>query len=219
VAAGLGLIFDMDGVLINSNPLHRTAWMLYNQRQGIQTSEAMLEFMYGRRNDEIVRHFLGPDLSAGAVQAHGAAKERLYRELMAGRIQEYLVPGVRQFMGAHSAAPMALATNAEPANVDFLLEAAGLGDCFQAIVDGGQVRSPKPDPEIFLRAAALLRVEPRNSIVFEDSYAGIQAARNAGMRVVGIRTTHPLLPGADLAVDHFLSAELKEWLSGQKLVN
>ncbi|MCC6858665.1 MAG: HAD family phosphatase [Bryobacterales bacterium] len=219
VAPGLALLFDMDGVLIHSNPLHRTAWKLYNQRQGVETSEAMLEFMYGRRNDEIVRHFLGQALSPEEVAAHGEAKERLYRQLMEGRVGEYLVPGVRSFIESRPNVPMALATNAEPANVQFLLRASGLADRFQVVVHGGLVRNPKPDPEIFLRAAALLGVEARNSIVFEDSYAGVRAARNAGMRVVGVRTTHPSLPDADLSVDDFLSPELTAWLGEQKPVN
>jgi HAD superfamily hydrolase (TIGR01509 family) len=113
---------------------------------------------------------------------------------------------------------MALASNAEPANISFLLDATGLRPFFRAVVDGHQVLRPKPDPAIFLRAAQLLGYGPANTIVFEDSYAGIEAARRAGARVVGLRTTHSHLPAADLAVDDFWSADLRAWLQRQKAI-
>ena len=84
--AGLALIFDMDGVIVDSNPIHREAWRLYNQRFGIEMDEGMQQRMYGRRNDEIVRDVFGPGLDTDTVMAHGAAKESLYREMMASRL-------------------------------------------------------------------------------------------------------------------------------------
>ena len=210
--AGLAIILDMDGVIIDSNPVHRHAWSIYNRRFGIETDEAMQERMYGKRNDEIVRDFLGAELSSEQVREHGAAKERLYRELMAQSIPAALVPGVREFLERHASAPKGVATNAEPENVDFVLDSAGLRPYFQVIVDGNQVRNPKPDPEIYLRAAEKLDVPACDCIVFEDSLPGLEAARNAGMRTVGVKTTHAELPDADLAIDNFLSAELDSWL-------
>jgi beta-phosphoglucomutase family hydrolase len=212
---GLAIILDMDGVIIDSNPVHRNAWSIYNRRFGIETDEAMQQRMYGKRNDEIVRDFMGSDLTAAEVRAHGAAKERLYRELMAGALPGALVPGVREFLARHARAPIGVATNAEPENVDFVLDTASLRGYFQVIIDGHQVRNPKPDPEIFLRAAALLEIAACDCIVFEDSLPGLEAARNAGMRTVGVKTTHTALPDADLAIDNFLSAELEPWLCAQ----
>ena len=91
------------------------------------------------------------------MRAHGAAKERLYRELMASRDRPApLVPGVREFLERYAGAPFGVATNAEPENVDFVLDTAGLRRYFQVVIDGNQVRMPKPDPEIYLRAAARL---------------------------------------------------------------
>ena len=100
--------------------------------------------------------------------------------------------------------------------MDFVLERAGLRQYFQVVVDGHQVRRPKPDPEIYLRAAELLGIAAQDCIVFEDSLAGIEAARGAGMRPVGVRTTHAELPGAALTIDDFRSAELEPWLRAQK---
>ena len=211
---GLGLIFDMDGVLIHSNPVHVRAWEIFNRRYGLETTGSMLRQMYGRRNDELIREFF-PGLTAEEVEARGAAKEKLYREMVAGRIEEILVPGLRSFLESHRANPMAVASNAEPANVAFVLD-RGLRPYFRVVVDGHQVQHPKPDPEIYQRTAELLEIPPRDCVVFEDSLLGVQAARAAGCRVVGLLTTHDDLPGADLKIDNFSNGDLSEWLLFQK---
>ena len=108
-----------------------------------------------------------------------------------------------------------MATSAEPENVEFLLEAAGLRPYFRAIVDGHQVHDPKPHPEIYLKAAGMLRAEPCDCVAFEDSFAGIESARSAGMMVVGVRTTHDELPGVDLQILDFNSPELEPWLASR----
>ena len=215
MARNLALILDMDGVNIHSNPLHRKAWEQYSRRFGIETDEAMHQRMYGRRNDDIVRDFFGPQLTPEEVHEHGAAKERLYRELMGPVVKESLVPGVVEFLARHCSLPVAMATSAEPENVEFLLDAAGLRPYFRAIVDGHQVLDPKPHPEIYLKAAKLLQSSPRDCIAFEDSFAGIQSAQSAGMMVVGVRTTHDELSGVDLRIRDFDSPELEPWLASR----
>ena len=215
LAPGLALILDMDGVIIHSNPVHRRAWEAFNRRYGRETTEAMHQRMYGRRNDEIVRDFFGDSLSPEEVFARGAAKEQLYREMVDGRVADVLVPGVREFLARHAASPLGLASNAEPANVNLLLDGAGLRRYFRAVVDGHQVDHPKPHPEIYLRTAEQLRTAPPNCIVFEDSHSGVQAARAAGMRVIGVRTTHTELPGTALDIDNFSSKDLDQWLRAQ----
>jgi beta-phosphoglucomutase len=167
--------------------------------------------MYGRRNDQIVRDFLGEHLTDAEVLQHGAAKERVYRELMAPRLAEALVPGVREFITRHKQIPKAVATNAEPANVDFVLDGAGLRNFFAVVVDGHQVSRPKPHPEIYLRASDLVGVPPEFCLVFEDSETGVQAGLSAGMRVVGVNTTHEQLAGVSLQVDNFLDPALEPW--------
>ena len=216
LAPGLALILDMDGVVIDSNPFHRQAWTRYNRGFGIETTAAMQARIYGRRNDQIVRDFFGDHLPATEIAAHGAAKERLYREMVGDRLEALLVPGLRAFLDRHAARPIGLATNAEPDNVEFLLATAGLRAYFRAVVDGHQVTRAKPDPEIFLRTAALLGAPPGACVVFEDSVWGLRAARAAGMRTVGLRTTHSELRDADLGIDNFLSPELEPWLRAQK---
>ena len=213
---GLALIFDMDGVIVDSNAAHRESWTAYNRSLGLETTEAMERRMYGKRNDEIIRDFYGPDLPIEEVTRRGADKERLYREMIAGKVEQMLVPGIRRFLEEHQTAPLALASNAEPENIAFLLGETGLRRFFRVIVDGHQVRHPKPDPEIYLRAAGLLAVAPENAIVFEDSYPGVAAAREAGTRVIGVCTTHVNLPGTELCVDNFLGGDLPAWLAAQR---
>jgi beta-phosphoglucomutase family hydrolase len=218
VDPGLAFLFDMDGVIIDSNPLHCQAWIAFNRRYGLETTEAMLASMYGKRNDEIVRTYFGADLAAEEIVARGAAKEALYREMLHGRLEATLVPGVRAFLEEYRSVPKGLASNAEPANVELIVEEAGIRPCFRVIVDGHQVQNPKPDPEIYLKVAQILGIAPANCIVFEDSETGVQAGLAAGMRVVGFRTTHGYLPGTDISVDNFESRDLRPWLAMQKAV-
>jgi beta-phosphoglucomutase family hydrolase len=218
IAPGLALIFDMDGVIIHSNPMHREAWAVFNRRYGIETTDEMHERMYGRRNDQIVRDFFGDGLTAEEVARLGAAKEELYREMIGDRLEELLVPGIREFLEEYGDAPMGLASNAEPANLDFLLDRAGLRGFFRVIVNGSQVMHPKPDPEIYRIAAEKLGIAPANCIVFEDSYSGVEAAGRAGTRIVGLSTTHGNLPGSNVTVDNFCSNTLSSWLAEQRRV-
>jgi HAD superfamily hydrolase (TIGR01509 family) len=206
----------MDGVIVDSNRIHRDAWVRYNRGFGLDTTEEMLQFMYGKRNDEIVRRFFGEELAAEEVARHGADKERLYREMIAGKVETMLTRGLRAFLDGHSGTPMAVASNAEPANVEFILKQACLAGYFRAIVDGHQVERPKPYPDVYLRAANLIGIAPADCIVFEDSLMGAKAARAAGMRVVGVTTTHSKLPGADLLIEDFLSKDLEAWLGAQR---
>lgn len=211
----IALIFDMDGVIVDSNPMHRESWVAFNRRYGLETTEEMHQFMYGKRNDQIVRDFYGDGITVEEVDARGRAKERLYREMIAGRTEEMLVPGLRAFLERHRDLPMGVGSNAEPENVAYVLDEAGLRRYFRAVVDGHQVHNPKPHPEVYLRVAELLETEPANCIVFEDSHSGAAAAVAAGMRVIGLCTTFVNLPGAVLTIDNFLSGDLESWLQAQ----
>jgi beta-phosphoglucomutase len=215
LAPGLALIFDIDGVIVHSNPVHCEAWTAFNRRYGVETTGEMLERMYGKHNADIVRDYFGAHLPDEEVMARGTAKEVLYREMAGARIEEMLVPGVREFVAAYHSAPLGVGSNGEPENVVFVLEKTGLRPCFRVVVDGHQVTHPKPHPEVYLKVAELLGVAPANCVVFEDSPTGVRAGLAAGMRVVGLRTTYGDLPGTSLDVDNFLSRDLLRWLECQ----
>jgi len=214
VARGLALIFDLDGVVVDSMPLHTLAWLRYLEQLGISRRD-IATHMHGRRNDEIVREFLGSEVPQEVVQEHGAAKERLFREMMGANLAASLVPGIADFLARTEGLPVALATNAEPANVAFVLDGTNLRRWFRVIVDGSQVHNAKPAPDVYLAAAERLGVASRNCIVFEDSPTGIEAARAAEMRVAGILTHAQALARVDVAVRNFLDPELEKWLASQ----
>jgi beta-phosphoglucomutase len=206
-------LFDLDGVIIDSMPLHTQAWSAYLEQLGLPAVDATIASrMHGKRNDDIVADFVGRDLDPATVFEHGAAKERLYRQLMATRLKEHLVRGVEHFLARFEGVPMAVASNAEPANVDMVLDGAGLRSRFRVVVDGQQVDRPKPFPDVYLRAASLLEVNPLNCIVFEDSPTGVEAGRSAGMHVVGVQTHSADLRDVDLSIRDFEDPKLEAWL-------
>ena len=216
LSAGLALVFDMDGVIVDSMPVHTEAWRLYLQRLNIDCADLEAR-MHGRRNDEIVADIISNCLTPEEVHQHGAAKEALYRDLIRPDLERKLVPGVLAFLRRHSGALLGVASNAEPANVEFVLEGVQIRNLFKVVVDGMQVKHPKPHPEIYLRAADELGVLPKNCIVFEDSPAGVSAALQAGARVVGVET-HTGLTGVDARIQNFLDAGLDRWLAEQRPV-
>jgi HAD superfamily hydrolase (TIGR01549 family) len=204
----------MDGVVVHSTPLHNQAWLAHLARHGIHHDLATIEsVMLGKHNADIVRAFFGDGLSDDEIFRHGAAKEVIYREFMGPRLKEFLVPGVVEFCRRHRDVPIGLASNAEPANVRFILEGAGLQPYLSSVMDAAQVRRPKPDPEIYLRTAGSLGVAPRDCVIFEDSEVGVRAARAAGSLVVGLTTTAPRLENTDLLIRDFLDPRLEPWLA------
>ncbi len=215
LAVGLALVFDLDGVIVDSNRVHSETWHEYLRRCGREVPEDFDLRMFGRRNDDIVRDVFGCDLDPAEVVRHGAEKEKLYREMMGPVLRAHLVPGVAAFLERHQDMPIAVASNAEPANVEFVLNGSGVRKYFRAVVDGHQVERPKPDPEIYLRAAELLGVLPVNCIVFEDSKAGMEAACAARAHVVAVNATQAAseLPRVEISVRDFLDPGLEKWLS------
>jgi beta-phosphoglucomutase len=210
----LGFLFDLDGVLINSMPLHTRAWEVYLERLGIEASDIEAR-MHGKRNPELVRELIAADLADDVVFEHGAAKERLFRELMAAEIERYGIPGLMDFLERHRDVPKAVASNAERANIEFTLEKLGLASYFQAVVDGWEVKRPKPFPDMYLLAARRLGIDAQHCIVFEDSPVGAAAGKAAGMRTVGVETIPTEFAGLDLVIRDFRDARLESWLYAQ----
>lgn len=218
LAPGLAFIFDMDGVLVHSMPLHTEAWQQYLKKLGIDVPD-LESRMHGKRNAELVADLIGPDLADEVVFEHGAAKERLWREMMLERgVERYRVRGLEAFLERYKDVPKAIGTNAEPANIEFVLKHFDLEKYFDVVVDGQQVTRPKPFPDIYQKCATLLGFSACNCIVFEDSPTGVEAARAAGMRVVGVETTPTHFSGVDLEIEHFESPELEHWLAEQRVL-
>ena len=211
----IAMIFDLDGVLVHSMPLHVLALEHYLDKLGVHVDDLERK-MHGKRNAELVRDLLGNHLAEDVVFEHGAAKERLFREMLGTDMNRYRVPGVLDFLKRHRDVPKAVASNAEPANIEFVLDQFDLAQFFDVRIDGFQVSRPKPFPDIYYKAAQELRTEAKNCIVFEDSPTGLEAGRAAGMRVVGVETTPAELGAVDLHIKDFLDQQLEPWIQGQK---
>jgi len=180
-----GVIFDFDGVIVDSHPLHIEAWKELLHAKGKAVSDAELSFVReGAKREEILRHFLG-ELTPEQAESYGAQKDQLFR---AGVNQLELVPGFAGFLIQLEAVGLqsAVATSGNRPRVEHALETFSLRNRFRAVVTGNDVSRGKPDPALFLLAAQALEVDPAHIVVFEDAVAGILAAKAAGMKCVGI---------------------------------
>ncbi len=208
------VIFDMDGVLVDSNPFHLAKWIDFLNERQIPFDRATLpELILGKRNDTLFRHFLGPDLARKESRRLSEEIEAIFRKVFKAHAKP--LPGIdRLIRECHAAAvPMAVASSAMKKNVDFVVEALGYHEYFRVVVTGDEVTHPKPDPEIYLKAARRLAVEPALAVAFEDSYVGVGAAKNAGMKCVAVASSFPieeLRPLADLAVPSFEAVSLEK---------
>ena len=183
------VIFDMDGVLIDSYHAHMLAWMKLGEKLGSPITEAQFVPTFGRRNPEIF-HTLWPGLIPDDQADYWSRwKEQAYRDIVTARFPE--MDGARELLDALKAAGFALAigSSGPPENVEVALKGLGRAHLFDAIVNSHEVTRGKPDPEVFLKAAAKLRIEPNCCAVVEDSKAGLEAAERAGMTPIAVTGT------------------------------
>jgi beta-phosphoglucomutase len=180
-----GAIFDFDGVIADSHPVHLRAWKRFLDSVGRAISGEELQFVLdGRTRDDILQHFLG-ELDAEKMAEYGRRKEQFFRDEAAN---VRTIKGVPKFLENMEEAKLALgiASSGSRARVDFLLERLNLKKHFGAVVTGDEVAQGKPHPAVFLKAAERLRTNPCDLIAFEDAVSGIKAAKSAGMTCVGI---------------------------------
>ncbi len=205
------VLWDVDGVIVDSAPYHLRAWQQAFASSGAHMDQDTFYHTFGQRNDAIIAQVLGPGVPREQEEAIAAAKEACYREIV-DREGIQALPGVLEWIGRlhDRGIPQAIASSAPPANTTAILQALDLTDVFQALVSGEEVQRGKPDPAIFLLAASKLGVEPRRCVVVEDAPAGVQAAKDGGMACLAVTTSHTAdeLHGADLVVSSL--AELPE---------
>ncbi len=196
------ILWDMDGVLVDTADLHFRAWRRLLSELGRSLTEEEFRATFGLRNDLILRDLLG-DTPAGEIERLSYRKEAFFREQAAGRVRP--LPGAVELVrrAREAGRRMAVVTSTPRANIDLVLESAGLAGNFDAIVAAEDVSQGKPDPEGFLLAARMLSVAPERCLVIEDAPGGIEAARRAGMCSLAVATTHRRqeLAAADSVVD------------------
>lgn len=210
------IIFDMDGVIIDSNPYHKIALQQFCEKYGFHLSdEELLNRVYGRTNNDWITNLFERKLTARELSDLGEEKEKIFRDLYKDHIQP--LAGLRNFLEKLDTYGIlrAIGTSAPRSNVDFVLKETKLKKFFTVILDQSDVKHGKPSPEIYLNVAAKLMLAPGQCLVFEDSLSGIISARTAGAKVVGVATTHSLeeLVHTDLAVKDFVG------LDPQALIN
>jgi HAD superfamily hydrolase (TIGR01509 family) len=179
------VIFDMDGVIVDSHPIHKKSWSRFLELTGKQLSDIDLSFiMDGRKREEILRHFLG-ELSDEEVLRLGHQKDQLFKEEAADLAT---IKGVREFLPQLREAQIKLgvASSGSAGRVNYILDSLNLRHYFEAVVTGDQVAQGKPHPAIFQLACGHLLIEPACTLVFEDSVSGVRAAKAAGARCVGV---------------------------------
>jgi len=200
--SGFGVIFDMDGVLIDSAEPHFQSWHLLAQQEGASITRQHFQETFGRQNKDVIPALLG-ESAPERVRRLADRKEAIYRELI--RREAPIVPGAVELVRALSKAHVRLAVGSSGprANIDLVLESMGVREMFAAIVSGEEVERGKPDPQVFALACEKLGLEPRNCVVIEDAPVGVQAAKVAGAKAVAILMHHArdAFDNADLIVD------------------
>jgi len=203
-----GVLFDMDGVVIDSHPAHRAAWRIFLEALGKTVSDSELDIILdGGKREEILKHFLG-ELTEQQIVEYGKHKEKILRD----HVQPVEpMTGLLELLDSLCAAGIriGLATSASKHRVLRTLEELELARYFQTVVTGDEVTAGKPDPAIYFLAAARIQVHPENLLAVEDAVSGVKAARAAGLRCLGVAHNGrgPLLrlAGANPIVEDFRS--------------
>ncbi|MFC4735825.1 beta-phosphoglucomutase [Bacillus daqingensis] len=201
------VIFDLDGVLIDTAEHHYEAWRNLATDMGFEFKREDNERLKGVSREESLRILLetgGVEKSEAEKQELAAKKNEAYLKSIQGLTEEDLLPGVRGFLRELQTFKVPFALGSASRNASVILDGTGIGSMFTAVVDGNDLQKAKPDPEVFLKGAEKMGVAPESCVVFEDAQAGIDAARAAGMRVVAVGSPE-LLSGAD-----FYTSNLKD---------
>ena len=199
--SSIAVLWDMDGVLVDTAELHYQTWKQTLTGYGIPFSRQIFNEFFGMNNEQTLTGILGHPPEPSFLQEISDHKEDTFRKSIHGQVELY--PGVRKLLQElqRAGARQAIASSAPQENIDALVYELNMASFFQAIVSGCELKS-KPDPATFLLAAERLGVKPQRCVVIEDALHGIEAARRAGMKCIAVATTHPidLLSQADLVV-------------------
>jgi HAD superfamily hydrolase (TIGR01509 family) len=210
---GRAVLFDLDGVIVDSREHHIAAWHRFARERQLDHAPDYFTETFGLRNDAILAPLL-PGAAPADIDAAAEHKERLFRESAGGRL--VALPGVSELLDFLDAnrMPKAVVTSTPRPNLDMIVESLGLAGRFDALISAEDTTRGKPDPEGFLAAATRIGMPAAGCVVIEDAPAGLAAAKAAGMRAIGVTTTHPApdLNDADLVVDALTESRVRTFI-------
>ena len=197
-------IFDLDGVLVDTAKYHFKAWKRLTDKLGIDFTENDNERLKGvsrMASLEIILEIGNVKLDERKKLEYATLKNNWYIEYISRMTPSEILPGCIQFITELKNAKIRIAIGSASKNTPMILERVGIQGMFDAVADGNNITKAKPDPEVFLKAAEMVGINPEDCVVFEDAVAGVQAALNAGMMCIGIGSpavltkAHLVVPG------------------------
>ncbi len=206
------VIFDMDGVLADTGPIHFVSWVKMANEIGYNFSKEFFEKTFGQQSPTIVRKLVGHGIEQELVEKWAALKEQYYREIVKDKLKP--LPGVKQIIQVLKSYKFKLAVGSSGPreNVELLINALRLKEDFDVLISAAEVKNGKPAPDVFLISAEKLKIEPINCLVIEDAPVGIEAAKRAGMKSIALTTTHEKneLLNADLIVKDLSKVSIQD---------
>jgi HAD superfamily hydrolase (TIGR01509 family) len=184
------VLFDMDGTLVDSIPFHKESWISFLKKHDIELDPDQFQSQNRGNIDEMIRKFFGKSISDEKLIALGNEKEVIYRDLYRPHIRE--IDGLTNFLQTLKNEPItiALATMGDSNNINFILDTIKVQPFFQFITGGHEISKGKPDPEIYELSLKKMNLQNTECVVFEDSTDGVCAAKMAGIKVIGVTTSH-----------------------------
>lgn len=185
-----GVIFDMDGVVVDNHRFHFQAWMEFAQKYNFKLDQDIYRDQFnGRTNSELFQMIFGK-INPEVLLKYAEEKENLYRDLYLKEMKAHT--GLLDFLDylKKERIKIALGTSAPTSNVDFVLDHLKLRSYFEVIVDGTMVERGKPDPQVYQLCCDKLGLAPEKCVVFEDSLAGLESGKRAGCSIIGVATSH-----------------------------
>lgn len=185
------VLFDMDGVICHTNPHHAKAFEAFFEKHNIPNTEKEFEdHMYGKHNSHIMTYFFKRPIHGEELFALENEKEALFREIYKDKVET--IPHYLNFLAdlKSNGFKTAVATSAPRANMDLIIDVLDIRHKMESLMASENVKLHKPHPEVYLQSAANVGVDPMNCVVFEDSFSGITAGLNAGMKVVAVLSSH-----------------------------
>ena len=208
-------IFDLDGVIVDTAVYHYKAWKRLANELGFDLTEQQNEKLKGVsrvRSLELILQWGGVTKTAAEQEELAARKNEWYVEMINRMTPDEILPGAKEFLIACREAGLKTALGSASKNSGTILDKVGIAGLFDAVIDGNKVSKPKPDPEVFLQGAEELGMPPANCVVFEDAIAGVEAAKNGGMKAVGVGSPD-VLNEADLVISGLNEMSLQKLYS------